>query len=109
MNIELPTILGLALVVISLILIREKIAGSLKRFAVKIRRRTEHLSIQRASNPATVIASEDAELKCDICFDLIGDETLSKCPCGKIFHRSCAEPTGFCPYCNRVFSEFDSE
>lgn len=109
MNLELPMVLGLIFIVISLILVREKIIGGMKNFVARFRHQNEQLINHRTSNPATVIASEDAEMKCDICFDLIGNESVSKCPCGKIFHRSCAEPTGFCPYCNRKFSEFDSE
>ena len=48
-----------------------------------------------------------ADMKCDICFDDIRDETVSQCRCGKTFHHSCAEPTGECPYCGSPFSSFE--
>ena len=48
----------------------------------------------------------DADVRCDICFDDIGDETVSQCRCGKTFHLTCAEPTGQCPYCGTDFKDF---
>ena len=48
----------------------------------------------------------DADVRCDICFDDIGDEMVSQCRCGMTFHLSCAEPTGQCPYCGTEFKDF---
>ena len=48
----------------------------------------------------------DADVRCDICFDDIGDEMVSQCRCGMTFHLSCAEPTGQCPYCGTDFKDF---
>ena len=42
---------------------------------------------------------------CDICFDELDGRTAT-CKCGKIFHDSCASPTGMCPYCSAPYSEF---
>lgn len=106
MALELPALLGLLFVVISLILIRKKIAASIRGFAARFQREERPGGSSKSGNAATVISSEDAELKCDICFDLIGDERMSECPCGKKYHFTCAEPTGFCPYCNRKFKDF---
>lgn len=47
-----------------------------------------------------------ADVRCDICFDDIGDEMVSQCKCGKTFHLTCAEPTGSCPYCGTEFKDF---
>ena len=47
-----------------------------------------------------------ADNRCDICFDSMGDERVCECSCGKVFHRSCAEPTGSCPYCGTEFDKF---
>ena len=48
----------------------------------------------------------NADVRCDICFDDIGDEMVSQCRCGKTFHLTCAEPTGNCPYCGADFKDF---
>ncbi|MDN5357358.1 MAG: hypothetical protein AB7D42_00655 [Candidatus Methanomethylophilaceae archaeon] len=47
----------------------------------------------------------DSEKKCAICFGKIGTNNLSTCNCGKIFHDSCASPTGTCPYCGGCYSD----
>lgn len=47
-----------------------------------------------------------ADTRCDICFDSMEGEQVSECSCGKSFHRSCAEPTGCCPYCGNPFANF---
>ena len=47
-----------------------------------------------------------ADVRCDICFDDIGDEMVSQCRCGKTYHLTCAEPTGTCPYCGADFKDF---
>ena len=47
-----------------------------------------------------------ADRRCDICFDSMDGEVVSECSCGKSFHRSCAEPTGVCPYCKTPFANF---
>ena len=51
-------------------------------------------------------ADYQADVRCDICFDDIGDELVSQCRCGKTFHLTCAEPTGQCPYCGAEFKDF---
>lgn len=48
----------------------------------------------------------NADTRCDICFDSVEGETVCDCVCGKTFHRSCAEPTGSCPYCGNPFEKF---
>ncbi len=55
---------------------------------------------------AYTVADYAADVRCDICFDDIGDEEVSQCRCGKVFHRTCAEPTGECPYCGTPYSGF---
>lgn len=55
---------------------------------------------------AYTTADYRADMRCDICFDDIGDEKVSECRCGKVYHLSCAEPTGSCPYCGTPFEEF---
>ena len=47
-----------------------------------------------------------ADTRCDICFDDVKGEVVCDCTCGKTFHRTCAEPTGSCPYCGTVFDNF---
>lgn len=47
-----------------------------------------------------------ADKRCDICFDSMAGEKVCDCACGKTFHRSCAEPTGSCPYCGLEFERF---
>lgn len=47
----------------------------------------------------------DSEKKCAICFGKIGTNALSTCDCGKMFHDSCASPTGMCPYCGGPYSK----
>ena len=51
-------------------------------------------------------ADYDADSKCDICFDDIGEENVIECLCGKKFHFTCADLTGECPYCGRVAKDF---
>ena len=51
-------------------------------------------------------ADYHADIRCDICFDDIGDEPVSQCRCGKVYHLTCAEPTGQCPYCGADFKDF---
>ena len=55
---------------------------------------------------AYTTADYHADVRCDICFDDIGEEEVSQCRCGKVFHLSCAEPTGECPYCGTPFRDF---
>lgn len=47
----------------------------------------------------------DTEKKCAICLGKIGTAPVSRCKCGKIFHDSCASPTGKCPYCGGRYSD----
>lgn len=56
---------------------------------------------------AYTTADYDADSKCEICFDDIGDELVSRCKCGKTYHLTCAEPTGECPYCGESFNNFE--
>ena len=61
----------------------------------------------REKDSAYTTADYRADLRCEICFDDIGDEPVSQCgKCGKTFHLSCAEPTGECPYCGTRFEDF---
>jgi hypothetical protein len=47
---------------------------------------------------------------CGICFGTISnDDVITKCTCSQTFHRSCAEPTGKCPYCERPYDELVTE
>ena len=43
--------------------------------------------------------------KCGICFGDLGGRT-AVCACGKMFHDSCAQPTGSCPYCKAEYGSF---
>lgn len=45
------------------------------------------------------------DAKCSICFGEIGKEQVSACSCGEVFHTSCAQLTGDCPYCKRSVFE----
>ena len=61
----------------------------------------------KEKDSAYTTADYRADLRCEICFDDIGDEPVSQCgKCGKTFHLSCAEPTGECPYCGTRFEDF---
>lgn len=42
---------------------------------------------------------------CGICFGELS-ENVKECGCGKLFHDTCAEPTGSCPYCNSPYADF---
>lgn len=55
---------------------------------------------------AYTTADYRADIRCDICFDDIGEEEVAQCKCGKVFHVTCAEPTGECPYCGTRYSDF---
>lgn len=63
---------------------------------------------RRLAEDTSTYCSEDyhADGDCGLCFDPIGGEEVAVCTCGKVYHRTCAEPTGGCPYCGAPFSEF---
>lgn len=58
------------------------------------------------TNSAYHVEDYHADTRCDICFDSMDSEEICDCVCGKTFHRSCAEPTGSCPYCGNPFDRF---
>lgn len=67
----------------------------------------EHeLAERRRNGYSFTTADYGADMKCDICFDDIGSEQVSECTCGKVYHTSCAEPTGECPYCGAPYASF---
>ncbi len=70
------------------------------------RRRSEEKRTLLNDTSAYHVEDYRADTRCDICFDSMGEEAVSECACGKAFHRSCAEPTGTCPYCGLPFDRF---
>ncbi|MCL2318130.1 MAG: hypothetical protein FWC44_03655, partial [Methanomassiliicoccaceae archaeon] len=48
---------------------------------------------------------KDDGKKCEICYGKIGEFNVAECPCGKMFHAACAEPTGQCPYCGTKYEQ----
>lgn len=94
MVVAIMTLLGLTLLFSGLTLYRRE------------RVFTRELEDRLRNGYSFTTADYDADVKCDICFDDIGSETVSECRCGKTYHLSCAEPTGECPYCGAPFSDF---
>ncbi|MDR3282391.1 MAG: hypothetical protein LBS92_02130 [Candidatus Methanoplasma sp.] len=78
--------------------------------AVVYRRSTGSLAAAKQGRKAGIglysIEEGEAEKKCGICYGEIGEEAVSECPCGKLFHDSCAAQTGPCPYCGSVYDHF---
>lgn len=58
---------------------------------------------------STIILDEKEDTdKCEICYGAIDDDSIAKCPCGRVFHEACARPTGSCPYCNAPYAAMDT-
>jgi hypothetical protein len=49
------------------------------------------------------IEEGEDEKKCGICYGEIGEEAVSVCSCGMVFHDSCAVHTNICPYCGTAY------
>ncbi|MDR0523180.1 MAG: hypothetical protein LBG62_01990 [Candidatus Methanoplasma sp.] len=82
-------------------------------FMVPAYRRSREAFLRAVANrdrdPPTYFLDEgDCEKSCGICCGEIGGERLSECPCGRVFHASCAGPTGRCPYCGAPFEAMES-
>jgi hypothetical protein len=70
--------------------------------------------IMRTKNDMRIISRRDirrpskrkgSEDVCGICFgNILKSDVIAKCGCGNVFHDTCAEPTGSCPYCNCAYS-----
>lgn len=62
-------------------------------------------SKRHSSGKATYFLDDaDSEKKCSICLGKIGTNAIAECPCGKLFHNSCAAPTKMCPYCGKSYA-----
>ena len=82
------------------------LAVSLVRYG-HVRKSAEELHDLLADRESTYCREDyHADGTCDMCFDLIGEEKVAVCTCGKTFHVSCAEPTGSCPYCGEDYANF---
>ena len=93
-------------ILIAIFLMSAAVASAAAMYRLKRELDADDESLTKTESAYTV---EDygADIRCDICFDDIGDERVSQCKCGKVFHLSCAEPTGECPYCGTPFSDFE--
>lgn len=100
LGMEIPplVVLGVCVLAISLIGLRL----SLDMNEREARRKEEMLGRTSAYH----VEDFHADVRCEICLDSMYDEPVSECVCGKVFHRSCAEPTGSCPYCGTAFERF---
>jgi len=58
-----------------------------------------------AKKSTTFLDEKEDEKKCEICYGKIERDPVAVCPCGKIFHAACAEPTGSCPYCGGKYEQ----
>ncbi len=96
----------IARIIIATALIVTVIAAAAAMYGLYRRTRAEERDLYSRKSAYTV-ADYSADVRCDICFDDIGDEEVSQCRCGKVFHRTCAEPTGECPYCGAPYGDFD--
>ncbi|HKM13992.1 MAG TPA: hypothetical protein VJY42_03660 [Candidatus Methanomethylophilaceae archaeon] len=69
------------------------------------RMRKKVLSKHRSSGGGTYFLDDsDSEKKCAICLGRIKTDAVAVCPCGKLFHDSCAAPTKICPYCGKSYN-----
>lgn len=93
-------ILILACVVLMMAIVNVRIA--LIRWREDSERRRELLETDSAYH----VEDYNADVRCDICFDSMDGEEVCDCSCGRTFHRTCAEPTGACPYCGKPFGSF---
>jgi hypothetical protein len=51
-----------------------------------------------------------AEDVCGICFGTVtSSDTVVRCGCSQVFHDTCAEPTGACPYCETPYDDLTAE
>ena len=67
------------------------------------------IKLGKVKGEPTIILDEKEDVyKCDICYGNIDDDEVTKCLCGKVFHRACAKPTEFCPYCQIPFEKMDT-
>ena len=92
-------------IVIASALIVTAAASALAIYGMHRRTKEEERKLNSKKSAYTT-ADYRADVRCDICFDDIGEEDVSQCRCGKVFHLSCAEPTGECPYCGAPFKDF---
>ncbi|MBC7108014.1 MAG: zinc-ribbon domain-containing protein [Methanomassiliicoccales archaeon] len=54
--------------------------------------------------------SKNKPFVCQICLGRIKNGLdYAVCSCGKIFHLVCIQRTGFCPYCEEIFSDDNSK
>ncbi|MDI3482283.1 MAG: hypothetical protein PWQ88_154 [Candidatus Methanomethylophilaceae archaeon] len=54
--------------------------------------------------PSIHIHTKERAITCQLCLGRIKiGQSYMVCPCGMEYHRSCIEPTGQCPYCNRIY------
>jgi hypothetical protein len=79
---------------------------SLTGTSKRIRSIGDSASARRANIKSTYFLDTTAlDKKCEICFGELDDGDVRACDCGKVFHISCSDLTGECPYCKKKIGE----